>query len=88
MMMYGAPESSVPESKISTMFGVADGVRGPGLGEEPADGGGIAGQVGVQHLDGRPPADAGVVRQVHFAHPPLAQQGHDLVISDGAADHE
>ena len=48
----------------------------------------VRGHLGGQHLEGHVPPKLGVVGAVDLAHAALAQLGGDLVVGEGAADHE
>ena len=61
--------------------GVADGVRGPGLGDEPADDLRVGRVARRQHLDRRAPADATMDREVHLSHPPFSDEALDFVVA-------
>src|SRR6266581_4832821 len=66
--------------------GVIEGRRQAGLPHEPVPEPLVGGQLGVQELQGHLAAQAGVLRQVHPAHPAVAQEPLDAVAGERGAD--
>jgi hypothetical protein len=49
---------------------------------------GIRGEVLRQHLEGDVPVERRIVRPIHLAHPPCADQGGDFIGAESSADFQ
>jgi hypothetical protein len=65
---------------------VPDGVRRARLLKEAAHDLGVGRVLRVQHLDGRLAPEARMLREIHDAHPALAELRRDSVVPDGRAE--
>ena len=78
--MYGV-EPSTSASMIGATRGLGDPAQGADLAGQPGAGVGVVGDVLAQHLD-RDRAAVPVEREVHHAHPALAEALHEAVLPE------